>query len=809
MTFLTKNTPVFFFLFIVVCFSSPISAQEITISNKETKEPIVEVAVYNEAQSKSVISDFYGKINLNIFTETEVIYFKHIGYKFLAIKKKDIKKGQVFLETKAEGLDEIVISASKFEENKRDVPKKIVSISANTIEFNNPQTSADLLEASGQVYIQKSQLGGGSPMIRGFSTNRLLITVDGVRMNNAIFRGGNIQNVISIDPFSIQNTEVSLGAGNVIYGSDAIGGVMSFYTHKPQVSYTEAKFVKAEAVLRHATASNEKTGHLGFNYGIKKWAFISNATYTSFDDLRMGSHGPKDYLRPEFVVTHNGEDAIVKNSNPLVQKFSGYNQMNLMQKVRYESKENLTFDLGVFYTTTSDNPRYDRLLRYRNGTLRSAEWYYGPQTWFMTNFNVTKLSSHSNLYDKIQATAAYQNFQESRTDRNFQSAIRNTRAETVNALSFNLDLEKRLSRRTNLFYGFEYVYNKVNSEAFQENIELFEIQPIVTRYPNGSSWQSAAVYGNIKYKPNDHVVFQTGLRYNYVLSHADFSENNVFLNLPFRASTNRASALTGSAGVSWSPNSIMQWRLNASSAFRAPNIDDIGKVFDSEPGVVVVPNESLMAEYAYGGELGLKLNFDGIVIFDTATYYTYLNNALVRRHGDLNGETEIFYDGELSAVQSIQNASKSWIYGFEIGAQINFNDTVKLTSQYNITGGTEETDGIEVPVRHVAPNFGNTHLVWQNKWLKVDGYLNYNNALDFNQFAPSEKEKDYLYALDQNGNPHSPSWYTLNLRTQYQINRATTLTTSLENITDQGYRAYSSGISSPGRNLIVSIKYNL
>jgi hemoglobin/transferrin/lactoferrin receptor protein len=175
----------------------------------------------------------------------------------------------------------------------------------------------------------------------------------------------------------------------------------------------------------------------------------------------------------------------------------------------------------------------------------------------------------------------------------------------------------------------------------------------------------------------------------------------------------------------------------------------------------------------------------------------------------LNGETEIFYDGELSEVQSIQNASKSWIYGFEIGAQVNFSNALKLTSQYNITGGTEETDGVEVPVRHVAPNFGNTHLVWQNKSLKVDGFLNYNNTLDYSQLAPSEKEKEYLYALDQNGNPYSPSWYTLNLRTQYQINKATTVTASLENITDQRFRTYSSGISSPGRNLIVSLKYNL
>jgi hemoglobin/transferrin/lactoferrin receptor protein len=94
----------------------------------------------------------------------------------------------------------------------------------------NPQTSADLLANSGHVFVQKSQLGGGSPMIRGFSTNRVLITVDGIRLNNAIFRGGNVHNVISINPFNIEKTEIILGSGSVIYGSDAIGGVMNFYT---------------------------------------------------------------------------------------------------------------------------------------------------------------------------------------------------------------------------------------------------------------------------------------------------------------------------------------------------------------------------------------------------------------------------------------------------------------------------------------------------------------------------------------------------------------------------------------------------
>ncbi|WGD35979.1 TonB-dependent receptor [Olleya sp. YS] len=809
MTFLTRKIKFLFSFCLLFLFILSATAQNIKVLNNTTKEPIVGVAIYNKDQSKSEITNINGEANLDQFTNTEIVYFKHISHQTKQVRKNNIVDNLVYLISSEQGLDEIVISVSNFGQRKKDVPKTIATITAKDVTFNNPQTSADLLESTGQVYVQKSQLGGGSPMIRGFSTNRLLITVDGVRMNNAIFRGGNLQNVISIDPLSIQNTEVTLGAGSIIYGSDAIGGVMSFYTKKPEFSFSDSLHLKSNVLVRYATASQEKTAHIDLNFGLKKWAFLTNASYTDFNDLRMGSQGPIDYLRPEFVTTSNGEDVIIENNNPNIQKFTGYSQINLMQKVSYKAAEDLDIDLGLFYTATSDYPRYDRLIRYRGENLRSAEWSYGPQKWFMSNVSVTKRSSSATFYDNIKTTLAYQNFQESRMDRDFQEVERNVREESVDAVSFNIDFEKQINEKSNIFYGFEYVFNKVRSIGFTENIETNTVDKTVSRYPNGATWQSTALYASYKYKPNNRFVFQSGLRYNLITENADFTENNQFLNLPFSQSNNDANALTGTAGVTWSPNQTLQWKFNLSSAFRAPNIDDIGKVFDSEPGSVVVPNDNLDPEYAYSGELGLKLNFDKVVVLDMATYYTYLDNALVRRDGTLNGETQIVYDGELSNVQSIQNASKSWIYGFEVGAKVNFSKHLKLTSQYNIIGGTEETDGVEVPVRHVVPNFGNTHLVWQINRFKIDGFVNYNNALSFNQLAPSEAEKDFIYALDNNGNPYAPSWYTLNVRTQYQVADDVTITAALENITDQRYKTYSSGIAAPGRNLIVSLKYSL
>ena len=120
----------------------------------------------------------------------------------------------------------------------------------------------------------------------------------------------------------------------------------------------------------------------------QKRAFVSNISYTNFDDLKMGKHGPDDYLRPEYVVTENGQDIIVQNDDPRLQRFTGYDQINVMQKFHYKANDRISYDLGLHYSSTSEYPRYDRLILYENDELRSAEWNYGaclPTKYFHTD----------------------------------------------------------------------------------------------------------------------------------------------------------------------------------------------------------------------------------------------------------------------------------------------------------------------------------------------------------------------------------------------------------------------------------------
>tara|TARA_B100000795_G_scaffold112494_1_gene83362 strand:+ start:86016 stop:88424 length:2409 start_codon:yes stop_codon:yes gene_type:complete len=787
--------------------STTVIAQKIQVLSQESQAPIAGVALFNEDKSKSSVTNFDGYAEISSFNDDEVITFQHIAHGVLLLQKQQVVQGgnKVFLITDASSLDEVVLSVSKFGQKKRDIPQKIVTVTSDDILFGNPQTAADLLQSSGQVYIQKSQLGGGSPLIRGFSTNRLLIAVDGVRFNTAIFRGGNVQNIISIDPFAIARTEVILGPGSVVYGSDAVGGVMNFYTKKPKFSFEEGYSFSGNTTLRYATANQEKTTHIDFNIGAKQWAFLTSVTYSDFDDLRMGSHGPDDYLRTQYVETINGVDAVVQNQNPKMQRPTAYHQINTMQKVRYMPNEKWNFDLGLFYTTTSDYPRYDRLIRRSDGELRSAVWNYGPQEWISGNLHIRNTAYSNSLYDESVATLSYQEFKESRNDRDFGDTVLFQTQEKVAVYTLAWDFEKDFEK-AKVNYGVEYLHNKVGSEGQQKNVLTGSSQRDVSRYPDGSTWQSIAAYGSTQVRLAKNVSFLGGIRYNHIILEAAFDAS--LYDFPFTQANINTGALTGSGGLTWNPSKTLGWRLNFGTAFRAPNIDDIGKVFDSEPGSVVVPNPDLEPEYAYNGDIGVTLNFNDFIKLDIAAFYTILENALIRRDFSLDGETEILYQGELSTIQAIQNASRAEVYGFEAGLEVQFSKTLQLTAQYNITKGfADDEQGNKEALRHAAPQFGNTHLIYKKGKLIFDAFVIYNGKFDFEDLSPSQQNNAFLYAADKNGNPFAPQWHTLNFGAQYKFSKSFQLNATLENISDQRYRPYSSGISAAGRNFILAASY--
>lgn len=781
-------------------------AQTVTISDKQTGEPLHLVSLSSINPTAFATTDQEGKSDISAFQGAEIIEIRLLGYKTMILSFAAIKQAGFKIKlTQAQlSLDEIVISATRWEQSRRDIPHKITSIGVREIALQNPQTAADLLGSSGEVFIQKSQQGGGSPMIRGFSTNRLLYTIDGVRMNTAIFRSGNIQNVISLDPFAIEQTEVFFGPGSVIYGSDAIGGVMSFRTLTPQLSDDDQPLVTGKAVMRYSSANSEKTGHFDVNVGWKKWALTTSISSYDYGDLMMGSKGPSEYLKPFYVQRIDSVDRVMTNNDPQIQKPSGYSQINLMQKVRFKPNEKWDFQYGLHFSETSSYARYDRLVETNSeGLPSSAVWNYGPQLWQMHHLGITH-QHKTPFYDQLNLRIAYQNFQESRIDRKLNHQKLRTQAEEVDAFSVNADFVKS-SGSQQFFYGVEYVYNDVTSIAYAENIHTGEEIDVPDRYP-ASTWESAAAYLSYQYRYSKKILFQTGLRFSRFAVNSDFTRLLEFYPMDYTKTEVDNTAVTGNLGAVFSPSE--DWTLSAdvSTGFRAPNVDDIGKMFDFQAGDVIVPNPKLTAEYAYNGEFNVARIINDRVKIDITGFYTQLDDAMVRRAFAVNGQDSIIYNGVLSKVYAIQNAAKANVYGFNAGLEIKLPQGFGVISRFNYQLGEEEMeDGSTSRSRHAAPWFGVTRFYYNTSGLNIQIYTMYSGEVSHENLNAEEQQKPVIYAKDENGNPYSPGWYTLNFKAMYQITDNLTVTAGLENITDQRYRPYSSGLVAPGRNFILAL----
>lgn len=755
------------------------------------------------------ISDQSGTINIDTSsTEIDNLFLSHKNY-----YQKDITPNLLFdnstiiLTKKINSFNPVVVSAGRNIRYKNDIALLTQRIDKKKIELILPQTAADLLNIDQNIYIQKSQQGGGSPIIRGFSTNRILLVVDGVRMNTAIFRSGNVQNVISIDPFTVESTDLIFGPSSQYYGSDAIGGVLNFTTVKPE--FTENKMdLKTKTNLRYSSANNEKTYHSQFSFSGKRIATITGFTFSKFDDLKIGKKGSKVYGRPDYISTRFSSDTIINNSDESIQINSGYNQKNFLHKTSFKISSNSQIHYGIQYSETSNIPRYDRLIqRDELNQLSQAEWYYGPQIWMFNNLTFKHISK-TKLFDEFKSTIAHQKFVESRNTRKIYSNLLNQREEKVSAWSLNADFSKYINSKTQINYGLEYVSNIIQSSGSQLNTNNQTKQAITTRYPNGAYWKTGGIYFNVIQRWSNHSITEGGLRYNLVGMNGQFDTSLTSYPISDFNITNRA--ITGSI------SQLVKKKFGSisfvlSTAFRSPNIDDIAKTFDSNPGFITIPNPNLKPEYAYHGEVNLDYNISRKIKIQNSVFYTYLDQAINLSNTILNGADSVIYDNTLSQVQMLTNDQYASVVGDQITIKYSPNEFISIKTTYTFLNSQSSSGEA---IRHITPNFGGTTLLMNYRRYNLMVYSIYNRRFNNNQFSNTEKNKPQFYLTDRNGLAYSPSWHTFNIKLGYYLNTKVVpypikINFGVENIMDKRYRPYSSRLTAPGRNIIVALQVKI
>lgn len=701
-------------------------------------------------------------------------------------------------------LQEVIVYANKFPTLSKNIIQTIgVITDKNLIQYQS--NTADILTASGQVFVQKSQQGGGSPVIRGFEASRILLMVDGVRMNSAIFRSGHLQNIITVDNMSLDRVEVNYGPSSTLYGSDALGGVINLFTKAPQLNNSSKWKTNGNMIYRYASGQNENRQHIDFNIANHKWAFVSSFTNSRFGDLRQGNKRLAAYpdfgKRLFYVSNENGVDMIKDNrANVNLQKITEFDQVDFMQKIFFKPSLNTEHLLNIQLSNSSNINRYDRLTEANMGIPIFAEWYYGPQVRNMVSYklNKTKLTGY---FQELSLNTNYQHLEESRINRRYGSNNRDTRIEKVDIIGMNIDL-LHIDKNDEIHFGMESYYNIIDSKADRINIANLSKSAIPTRYSDGpTNMAYHALYAQHTKYLNQNWVINDGWRLNFVQLNAQFKDT-ALMHFPFTEAKQNNTALTGNIGIAYNGNKGIRSTFGISSGFRAPNVDDLTKVFDTRTGYVLVPNKDLKPEYTYNTEWTISKS-SSLYSIGASIFYSLFNNALVVDKFTWNGKSSILYQGVMSDVYATQNKAKANLYGFNVNGRWRIMQGTELNATYTYTKGNYLNQSKKMPLDHIPPAYGRFGLKHSNKVWNAEIYSVFNSWKRIADYNLNGEDNEQYATKDG-----MPAWMTFNFNAQFVPTQDLTIGLGIENITDLNYRHFASGISAVGRNYLLSCKVN-
>ncbi len=753
-------------------YANNLSSQIVVIKDSLLKTTIKNVNL--SCQNIGVSTDKYGSANIGCFNNDNLIDISHVGYHSKKILKTNIAP-IIYLQQKTIILPDIVLSenikiplAEKHPvfSIKPSGPMRLISQTANLISSTSP------------IVVQESQPGGGSPNYRGMEANRLLLIIDGVPLNNAIYRSGHIQSSSTINPFFIESFSLVSGPASVAYGNGAMGGGLIFNTKSPS-GKNEIYFNQ-----QFESSSNAVVINLEANYQTNNISHITLFSLKSAENLKMGSnriHGYKNW----------GNEQIATNKNE--QLYTDFNQIDFLHKSRYITNNKSSFLFNTQYSTSSNIFRFDKMNDIKDGDAKYTRWYYGPQDRFLQKIKHT-YKQNTILFEKLNTYLSFQDLKESRHTQKSEEIFLNNRSENVKIYDFNMDFSKKINLAT-IVYGTGLRNQKILSTATLSNGNTISYN--TTRYPDGgSSVKDVFAYGQANLKLNKKLDLLVGLRWNNSDLLAKFNDST--FNFQFIETKN--SSFVKSLLISYSASEFTKINLSYYGGFRNPNIDDIGKVFSKDGVNVVVPNDELEAEYANNIELNFKYSIP-IWKIELQLFNTQIKNAISRGYGSINGLDSIYYDGEIMRVQMNKNIAGANIKGVSFSTQLNTYNNFSITARCNYLNGLTHE---KRPLAHIPPFNAMVSLDYTARENLFNFYINYSAFKKAEHY--DDAGVDNLEEATIDGNP---SWYTLNLNYTRDFKKTMTFGFGITNILDIHYKTFASGISASGRNFIISLSSRL
>ena len=766
--------------------------------------PGVKVYTINSEDTLETNSD--GEVNIDIFPSDQPIVFSFPYFKKAVYKKQQLASMNniVYLE-RSEVLLALNQSNLTAKEYSEDLPffVNIVNLDENSL--------LDIDENTGASRVTAENYEGAITVFRGLEADKMLLVIDGVRLNDEIHKNGKVEGLLSFDKANILRIQQIYGTPFTIYSPEASGGVIHYFTKIPPITNEQLARFKIQVGSKYMSASNSFINNINFTISFPKVASFTSLSYGKYGEIMMGKN--RDYL-PEidsiyglnlyYIDNQIDTDIVKTNENPYLQRGTDFKQIYFLQKLRFHFSDFTNLFLNFHYANTSKVGIYSGLTEINIDHLRFAQCEFEPQNKFIANANLL-LEQRTRLFSVASISATFLTYNEYRLTRKLNNPVALHQIENIYNYKFNADFVKTLNI-SRITYGIDYSYSDLHSKAFFENIRTDSTWQGMTRYPtNGSFSHTAGIYFGYKWMAlaSFHVNF--GVRYNFKYTEANFSNISPQLPLTFTKKIYYNHSPAAAISLNSFPFSFLQIKAMISFSQHLPIIDDFGKIMVKD-FIVTIPTDNLLPEKNYNAEIGINfLPSDNFKVFGSV-FSTFSQDAIILKDTTLNGEDSLFFGTDQYNIATHVNIPQAIIYGASSSIKFNYffdenqKKGIKINSSINYIKGINLSENLPLP--HISPIFGNGSILLKINKLALKVSTEFNTTKPREELSPVGE--DYIEKASSQG---FVGWQIYNAQIILQITKNNQITFGIDNIFDKFYRRYSTAIAAPGRNYVFTAKF--
>lgn len=661
-----------------------------------------------------------------------------------------------------------VVVASQRPEPLLETPRSVDILGGQEILRLAPRSTPELLESFSGVVVQKTSHGGGSPFVRGFTGQHVLHMLDGVRLNNSTTRYGPNQGLTTIDPFTIRRLELLRGPGSLLYGSDAVGGVLYMITRGAPYRPGALHRWGATFTSRFSTADLSQVYNLGTWTQVRRVTLFAGGSFKDFNALTGGRN--------------IGE-----------QRATGYGEGDYDASIAYHPRPGWTIKLATHGARQVDVPRTDKF-------TATDFRYYRKQFRDLVYAKVT--GSQGRRLERLELTLSYQRHREARQRFRLTRDRIEYEDDFVHTVGLSLVAGSNLGRWSRLTYGADVYYDTVKSSQRRESIAtgaLLPNDPVTFRgrFVNGSGYVQGGVFVTDTIRPRNWLRLQAGGRFAF--SHASIPTDPLAaeLGLPAASIQDPNFGFGGGLSATFIPHRSVRLIAAMHHAFRAPNLDDYSHVGSEGEGFdVVSPN--LSPEQATSFEAGVKWTRKWVT-FSAFGHMTLLQSFIVR---DFAG-----YDVEGEPATVRRNMGRGFVAGLEADLRIRLPRNFRLAAWLSYTHGDIRMPMVDPawqPMRRMSPLQGFAAAGYRHRlyWAQVE--LRWSARQD--RLSPGDLRDGRICPDGPDSCEGTPGFAIMSVAAGVRIGPHMDVTLRVENLSNEPYKYHGSGVYSPGLSAVALLR---